>query len=109
MIDFDVRFVGMERLLAQNQSDLEIIWQNVGMQNEKGFDNENNYTTIAYKYPGRRIDRTTGHVQRGQERNDQQQVEVGGFQTAVLLIDPRFTERLPERDGRIYHVPAGRG
>ena len=52
MIDFDVRFVGMERLLAQNQSDLEIIWQNVGMQNEKGFDNENNYTTIAYKYPG---------------------------------------------------------
>lgn len=51
MIDFDVQFVGMENLLAQNQTDLEFTWQNVGMQNEKGFENENNYTTIAYKYP----------------------------------------------------------
>ena len=50
MIDFDVQFVGMENLLAQNQTDLEFTWQNVGMQNEKGFENENNYTTIAYKY-----------------------------------------------------------
>lgn len=51
MIDFDVQFVGMENLLAQNQTNLEFTWQNVGMQNEKGFENENNYTTIAYKYP----------------------------------------------------------
>ena len=51
MIDFDVQFVGMENLLAQNQTDLEFTWQNVGMQNEKGFENENNYTTIEYKYP----------------------------------------------------------
>lgn len=51
MIDFDVQFVGMENLLAQNQTDLEFTWQNVGMQNEKGVENENNYTTIAYKYP----------------------------------------------------------
>lgn len=51
MIDFDVQFVGMENLLAHNQTDLEFTWQNVGMQNEKGFENENNYTTIAYKYP----------------------------------------------------------
>ena len=52
MIDFDVRFVGMDDLLAPNQGDLEINWQNVGPQNEKGFDNENNYTTIAYNFPG---------------------------------------------------------
>ena len=51
MIDFDVQFVGMENLLAQNQTDLEFTWQNVGMQNDKGFENANNYTTIAYKYP----------------------------------------------------------
>ncbi len=52
MVDFDLRFSGMERLLSQSQSDLEILWQQVSNQNEKGFDNENNYTTIAYKYPG---------------------------------------------------------
>lgn len=51
MIDFDVRFVGMDNLLSQNQTDLEFAWQNIGLQNEKGFENENNYTTIAYKYP----------------------------------------------------------
>ena len=51
MIDFDVQFVGMENLLAHNQTDLEFTWQNVGMQNEKGFAHENHYTTIAYKYP----------------------------------------------------------
>ena len=52
MIGFGVRFVGMENLLAPNQGDMTITWQNVGPQNEKGFDNENNYTTIAYNYPG---------------------------------------------------------
>lgn len=52
MIGFDIRFVGMDNLLSANQSDLNITWQNVGPQNEKGFDNENNYTTIAYNYPG---------------------------------------------------------
>ena len=52
MIGFDIRFVGMDNLLSATQSDLNITWQNVGPQNEKGFDNENNYTTIAYNYPG---------------------------------------------------------
>ena len=52
MIDFDVRFVGMKDIMSQNQGDLGIVWENVGPQNEKGFDNENNYTTIAYNYPG---------------------------------------------------------
>lgn len=52
MVGFDIRFVGMEHLLSPNQSDLNITWQNVGPQNEKGFDNENNYTTVAYNYPG---------------------------------------------------------
>ena len=52
MIDFDVRFVGMQQILSPNQGDMEITWQNVGPQNENGFENENRYTTIAYNYPG---------------------------------------------------------
>ncbi|MDR2935858.1 MAG: membrane protein insertase YidC [Rikenellaceae bacterium] len=51
MIDFDVRLVGMERLIAQNQSDFLIRWENSGFQNEKGYDNENNNTSITYMYP----------------------------------------------------------
>ena len=51
MIDFHVNFVNMEHLFA-NQSDMLLTWENVGPKNEKGFENENNYTTIFYKYPG---------------------------------------------------------
>lgn len=50
MIDFDVKFVNMENILS-NQSDVVFAWSSIGPQNEKGFDNENNYTTISYKYP----------------------------------------------------------
>ncbi len=50
MIDLDVRFVGMEDILS-NQSNFEIDWASTSLQNEKGFDNENNYTTIVYRYP----------------------------------------------------------
>jgi len=51
MIGFEVNFVDMNRILS-NQSDFEIAWENLSPQNEHGFDNENNYTTLAYKYPG---------------------------------------------------------
>lgn len=51
MVDFDMNFVGMANVFA-NQSDMVITWDNVGPQNEKGFENENNYTTIAYMFPG---------------------------------------------------------
>ena len=52
MIGYDIRFVNMANVISANQRDLDITWENVGPQNEKGFDNENNYTTISYNYPG---------------------------------------------------------
>ena len=52
MVDFDIRMPQMERVMQPTQGDLRIRWQNVGPQNEKGFTNENNYTTIAYNFPG---------------------------------------------------------
>lgn len=51
MIDFDVRFVNMEQILS-NQSDVVFSWSSIAPQHEKGFKNENNATTISYKYPG---------------------------------------------------------
>jgi YidC/Oxa1 family membrane protein insertase len=51
MIGYQVRFVGMEGRFS-NQSSFDVEWGNVSLQNEKGFSNENNYTTIAYRYPG---------------------------------------------------------
>ena len=35
-----------------NQASIGIDWSNNSYQNEKGFQNENMYTTISYRFPG---------------------------------------------------------
>ena len=37
-----------------NQTSVGIDWSNTSYQNEKGFKNENMYTTVAYRFPGER-------------------------------------------------------
>ncbi len=51
LVDFRVRMEGMEAVMA-GQSSLRIDWANTTYQNEKGFKNENMYTTLAYRLPG---------------------------------------------------------
>lgn len=51
MVDFKVNFKGISHLMAPTQPNIQIAWSMVTPQQEKGFENENNYTTIAYKYP----------------------------------------------------------
>ena len=53
LVDFDVRLVGMAPEMA-NQSSIGIQWANVSYQNERGFKNENMYTTLAYRFPDER-------------------------------------------------------
>ena len=53
LVDFDVRLVNMAREMA-NQTQIGIEWSNTSYQNEKGFKNENMYTTVAYRFPGER-------------------------------------------------------
>ena len=53
LVDFDVRMVGMAAVMA-NQTSVGIDWSNTSYQNEKGFKNENMYTTVAYRFPGER-------------------------------------------------------
>ena len=51
LVDFNVRLVNMAPQMA-NQTSIGIDWSNVSYQNEKGFQNENMYTTISYRFPG---------------------------------------------------------
>lgn len=48
LVGFDVRLVNMAREMA-NQTQIQIDWSNTSYQNEKGFKNENMYTTVAYR------------------------------------------------------------
>ena len=51
LVDFNVRLENMAPLMAK-QSTIGIDWSNRSYQNERGFKNENMYTTIAYRLPG---------------------------------------------------------
>ncbi|MEG0789465.1 MAG: membrane protein insertase YidC [Alistipes sp.] len=51
LVDFNVRFVNMATQM-DNQTSIGIAWSNTSYQNEKGFQNENMYTTISYRIPG---------------------------------------------------------
>ena len=53
LVDFDVRMVNMAHAMA-NQTQILIDWTNDTYQNERGFKNENMYTTLAYRFPGER-------------------------------------------------------
>jgi len=50
MVDFDVTFKSMDGIVAQNINSLTLDWRIYLPQQEKGRQNEDNYTTIKYKY-----------------------------------------------------------
>ena len=50
LVDFDVRLVNMAPEMA-NQTQIQIDWANTTFQNETGFQNENMYTTLSYRFP----------------------------------------------------------
>lgn len=51
LVDLNVTFVNMSSQMA-NQASVGIEWANRSFQNEKGFQNENHYTTVAFRHPG---------------------------------------------------------
>ncbi len=50
MVDFDVTFRSMESIVAPNLNSMTLDWRMYIPQQEKGRQNEDNYTTIQYKY-----------------------------------------------------------
>jgi YidC/Oxa1 family membrane protein insertase len=49
MIDFDIRFSNMDRIISGRPSSIDLLWDVTLPQLEKGADNESNYTNIAYR------------------------------------------------------------
>jgi YidC/Oxa1 family membrane protein insertase len=50
MVDFDVAFKSMNDVIAVNQNSITFDWRQYIPQQEKGRQNEENYSTIKYKY-----------------------------------------------------------
>lgn len=95
MIDFSVNFVGMEGMIS-NQSNFEIDWNNISFQNEKGFDNENNFTTISYRFPGESDVEQLGMARAGQSKSKSVTSKVNWvafkqhFFSSVLVAENNF-------------------
>ena len=53
MVDFDVHMVNMDSHIPRNASQFEIAWNMDVPRLERGYKNEQMYSTVDYKYPGK--------------------------------------------------------
>ncbi len=57
MVDFDVRFTGMREAIAPNTTFLNLDWHTKLLRHEKNRQNEQNNTTVYYKYANDEVSR----------------------------------------------------
>ena len=71
ILDFNIKFVGMSDVIPRNYTSLDLNWNVNTPQLEKGAKNENNYTTIGYKYYQDEVDdiRSRGNDEAEEELN----------------------------------------
>ncbi len=95
MLGYTINFVGMDKMMS-NQPSFGIDWMNTSLQNEKGFDNENNYTNISYRYPGENSIENIGMARAGQTKHENVASKVHWvafkqqFFSSVLIADDSF-------------------
>ncbi len=51
-LDFNIRTTGMAGLMSNGASDFDLDWDLKISRFEKGYDNEKNYSTVNFRYPG---------------------------------------------------------
>ena len=78
LVDFDVRLVNMAPEMA-NQTQIQIDWANTTFQNEKGFQNENMYTTLSYRFPDETSIEELGMSEGAKSKNISMQVNWVAF------------------------------
>ncbi len=95
MMKFDVKMVGMDRYISRNQSQLGVDWNMLVPRLERGYDNEKNYSTIAYKYPNEKKVEDLGLRKEHSSEELNTKVEWFAFQqqffSAILMADNNFT------------------
>jgi YidC/Oxa1 family membrane protein insertase len=110
-VDFDIRMVGMKGMLARNQTYFDINWETVSEQNEKGYKNENDYSTVAYRFPNESGIEQFAQSTSGKSETVNAEIQWVAFKqqffSAVLIADENFTngtvgfETFTEGSGRI--------
>lgn len=105
-VNLDVKTVGLQDVIAQNINSFDLDWQSYIPQLEKGRQNEDNYTTIFYKYAGGDVESLNPRSKKG-ENTAELNVKVKWvafkqqFFASVLIADESFA------NGQIssVHIP----
>jgi YidC/Oxa1 family membrane protein insertase len=95
MVDFNIRFKNLHDIIAANQRSLTFEWQMYIPQQEKGRQNEDNYTSIKYKYHEAEVDgfreRSTKEIETADISNRLKWIAFKDqFFSSVLIADDHF-------------------
>ncbi len=94
LLDFDVEFDGMTPIMS-NQNSIGVKWRERSYQNERGFQNENNYTTISYHYRGDSSNQDLGMSDKSKSEKSGGTVEWVAFKqqffSSVFISKSEFT------------------
>ncbi len=108
MMDLEVRMVGMNSHIPRNNSYLDLEWNVDLPRQEKGYDNEKNYSTVVYKFPNSTSVEDLGLRKDEASTDIRTRVNWVAFQqqffSAIIVADESFTSGLlsylvyPEED-----------
>ena len=96
MLDYDVRFVNMNDILDRRTTQVEMKWVADLPRLEKGYKNERNYSTIAFRYAGEKgTVKTVGQRKESFRETYSTRMRWVGFQqqffSAILVADNDFS------------------
>lgn len=95
MMEFAVDLTHFKKQIVTNQSEMVLNWSVLSPQEEKGFKNENNYTTIAYKFPNsedvEELSPGTGEVTEGLTTQVQWVAFKQQFFSSIIIAKDNFS------------------
>jgi len=105
MVDFNVKFVSLENIIATNQSSITLDWKMYIPQQERGRKNEETYTTIQYKYFNEDVDGTRSRSTKPEQKNISTKLSWIAFQdqffSSVIITNDFFINGSVASSGNI--------
>jgi len=108
LLDFDVRFVGMESYIQKKITTMDLNWTMDMPRLEKGYDNEKNYSSLLYKFPNSKDVESLGLRKQSAEKDVRTKINWVAFQqqffSAILVSKDNFNmglldyKQYPEND-----------
>ena len=94
LLNLSMNLIGMDRFIPRNVTQMDLNW-NVHVRHlEKGFNNEKNYSTVAYKYPNTKDVEKLGMRKAEASQSVKTRVEWLAFQqqffSAIFISDQSF-------------------